>query len=341
MSSSPKSKSGRAAGPATGSAARGAVGTPGGARLRAIREQAGRAQLWVEAEADLGTGYLQRVEAGRVAQPGRATVERILGALGARYSERREVLELFGYVVPTPLPTADEIAWARASCARELHDVPFPAYLLDCLPRLLAWNRLVPCLLGDAPGGAEQDGSGPGAAAGAPVDRDPSTAPDRTRAAGPGRGERVLAALAGRSILAPWFDPSSPLGALVAEPEVFLPALIRALRWEMQRFSSEPWLAAALAELQATLPRFRALWERAAAEPIPISAARVLAPVALAVPGAGRLTFRLVSEPLVRDARFRLLYYLPADPATMRRCAAWASAATATESDGPAGRPDM
>src|SRR5438105_8321364 len=36
--------------------ARGA-GTPGGARLRALREQAGKAQLWVEAEAELGTGY--------------------------------------------------------------------------------------------------------------------------------------------------------------------------------------------------------------------------------------------------------------------------------------------
>ena len=45
--------------------ARGA-GTPGGARLRALREQAGKAQLWVEAEAELGTGYLQRVESGKV-----------------------------------------------------------------------------------------------------------------------------------------------------------------------------------------------------------------------------------------------------------------------------------
>jgi len=68
----------------------------GGARLRDLRVAAGRSQLWVEAEADLGTGYLQRVESGRVAQPERSTVERILGALEARYGERREVLESFG-----------------------------------------------------------------------------------------------------------------------------------------------------------------------------------------------------------------------------------------------------
>lgn len=321
MSSSSESKSAaasrRPAGPASG--------TPGGVRLRALREQAGRAQLWVEAEADLGTGYLQRVEAGRVSQPGRATVERVLDALGARYSERREVLELFGYIVATPLPTDDEIAWARASCGAELHDVPFPAYLLDCLPRLLAWNQFVPRLLGDGGQDAVRSGVDSGRTVGRPVQRSA-----RQPSAAGGTGEAVLRGLAGRSLVELWFDPASPLSALVAEPETFLPALIRAMRWEMQRFSAEPWLLAMLTEMQATLPRFRAYWARAEQEPVPIIAARVLAPAVLAVPGVGRLRFRLVSEPLVRDARFRLIYYVPADPATMRQCAAWAAAAPAS-----------
>jgi len=30
----------------------------------------------------------------------------------------------------------------------------------------------------------------------------------------------------------------------------------------------------------------------------------------------------------VRDARFRLVYYFPADPATMQQCAAWATGPT-------------
>jgi transcriptional regulator with XRE-family HTH domain len=281
MSSSSKSKSVRRA--------ESRLGTPGGAKLRAVREQAGRSQLWVEAEAELGTGYLQRVESGRVAQPGRGTVERILDALAARYSERRDVLELFGYVVATPLPTEDEIAWARASCQAELHDVPFPAYVLDCFPRLIAWNHLAPRLLGR------------------------------------GNGEAVLAGLAGRSMLTPWLDPTSPLGALVAEPEVFLPLLVRALRYEIARYRQEPWLVEMLTTMQAELPRFRQEWARAESEPAPIVSARVLVPVNLAVPGVGPLQFRLVAEPLVRDARFRLIYFLPADPPTMRQCAAWAS----------------
>jgi hypothetical protein len=40
-------------------------GTPGGSKLRGLRERARRTQLWVELEAELGAGYLQRVESGR------------------------------------------------------------------------------------------------------------------------------------------------------------------------------------------------------------------------------------------------------------------------------------
>src|SRR5262249_11489195 len=121
-----------------------ASGTPGGTRLRALREGLGRTQLWVEAEAELGSGYVQRVESGKVVQPGRATVERILTALGARYSERREVLELFGYVVHTPPPDEEEVAWARSVSRRELEEAPFPAYVLDCTHNLIAWNGFLP-----------------------------------------------------------------------------------------------------------------------------------------------------------------------------------------------------
>jgi transcriptional regulator with XRE-family HTH domain len=50
-----------------------------------LREAKGKTQLWVELEAELGTGYLQRVESGRVALPGHAMLERILAALRASY----------------------------------------------------------------------------------------------------------------------------------------------------------------------------------------------------------------------------------------------------------------
>jgi transcriptional regulator with XRE-family HTH domain len=253
-----------------------------------LREGAGRTQLWVEIEAGLGTGYLQRLESGRVVQPEPATLERILTALEARYSERREVLELFGYMVVTPLPREEEIAWAGAFCQRELHEVPFPAYVLDCTHRLLLWNHSVPRLFGMAP------------------------------------DDPTLGGLARQSLLAAWFDVSSPLAPLVAEPETFLPALIRALRSEMQQFRTEAWYTEVLASLQA-LPRFRHYWAVVERQPALASAARALVSVRLTTPGAGLLQFRLSSEHFVRDARFRLVYYFPADPATMHQCAVWAA----------------
>ncbi len=265
------------------------AGEPGGERLRELRRAAGRTQLWVEAEADLGTGYLQRLEAGKVARPGADTLARILNALRARYSERRDIMERFGYTVATPLPTEDDIDWARKEARRDLDEVALPAYVLDCTHRLIAWNRFLPHLLGVGP------------------------------------EHRYLDELAQGSMIVHWFDPASPLAPLLAEPDVFLLEIARAMRVEMRRFRSEPWAAELIAGHMASIPRFRALWNAAETAPATASAARALIPVRLRVPGAGLLSFHLSSEPFVRDARFRVIYYFPADPETMGQCAAWAS----------------
>lgn len=265
----------------------GKPGTPGGARLRVLRETAGRSQLWVEVEADLGTGYLQRVEAGRVVQPTRATLERILQALGARYSERKDLLALFGYLVATPLPGEADRAWAREVGARQLREAPFPAYVLDSATALIAWNGQFARLLTAAVAGLRPE------------------------------------ALVGRPLLAHWFDLASPLATLVAAPETLLPALIRAMRHEALQLRAEDWYDAWLAALLA-LPRFQRYWTQVADEREAVSAARALVPVQLAAPGFGVARFRLATEPFTRDARFRLVYLFPADAATMHRCASWA-----------------
>ncbi len=273
-------------------------GAPGGERLRELRRAGGRTQLWVEIEAGLGTGYLQRLEAGKVARPNAVTLERILAALGARYSERREILEQFRYVVATLAPDAADIAWARDLSRRDVSNVALPAYVLDCTHHLIAWNRILPKLLG--------------------VDQN----------------HPVLVTLTRRSMIAQWFDPASPLGSLVAEPEIFLPAVVRAMRAEMARFRHDPWATELVRALTAESPRFRAVWEATLREPATASAARALVPVRLRAPDAGLLSFHLSSEPFARDTRFRVIYLFPADPRTMRECAAWAD--QANDEDGRA-----
>lgn len=262
------------------------MASPGAIRLRRLREAAHKTQLWVEAEADLGTGYLQRIESGRVIQPGRHTLERILDALDVRYNERRDILERFGYTVSTPPPTAAEIAWARDLSQRELQAATYPAYVLDCTLRLIAWNRFVPALFGLSPD-------------------DPHF----------NRWSRD-------SFLAAWFDPDSPITPLIAEPHLVLPALVRALRFEIRHrnLDDEPWFPALLTDLQR-LPRFYSAWFAVEQEPPAVSAARSLVPLLLNVPNIGPLRFRLSSEPFIRDSRFRILSYFPADTPAIDWCA--------------------
>jgi transcriptional regulator with XRE-family HTH domain len=260
--------------------------TPGGRRLRTLRAYYGQTQLDIELDASLGIGYLQRLESGRVRQPERDTLDRILAALGARYTERRDVLELFGYIVDAPVPDADEIAWAVAACRAELDGAVFPAYLLDCAHRLLGWNTFVPDMLGI----------------------DPQVGPGQI------------------SILQHIFDTAHGLAQIIANPDDFFPAQIRALRYEMQWFHDEPWYSALIEEMRRCCPTFARYWGESNG-PIHIPA-RPLTPMELRIKTGECLKFRLISEPFVQDHRFRVIYCLPADADTNQHCLDWSQQAT-------------
>jgi hypothetical protein len=227
-------------------------------------------------------GYLQRVESGKVQHPEKDTLERIVSALGTHYSERREILELFGYVVDTPLPDADEIQWAVDACRKELDNAIFPAYLLDCAHRLLVWNALLPRLF-------------------------------RVE-------ERRMASV---SMLRLLYDPQYGITPLISNPNVFLAAQIRALRYEMQHIGGEAWHQALLNDVMRESPLFRNYWQETEGGQRPPFAARPLFPLELMLPNVGQLQFWLTSEPFAQDRRFRVIYYLPADSVTMQQCVMW------------------
>ncbi len=255
-------------------------GSPGGNRLRGLREECGKSQFEVELDASLGIGYLQRVESGKVRHPERDTLERILAALGAHYTDRRDILELFGYLVDAPLPDDDEIRAAVAICKPELDAAVFPVYLLDCTHRLLIWNRFVTRLFG------------------------------------------IDAVSPPRSMIKLLFDPAYGITPRIANPETFFPAQIRALRYEMRHFRGERWYDPLIDDLRRECPLFEQYWTGGEVSDVQI-AARPLVLLELALPDGMRLRFRLTSEPFAWDRRFRIIYYLPADPATMQQCALW------------------
>lgn len=256
----------------------------GARRLLQLRQQAGKSQLLVEAEAGLGSGYVQRIESGKVRQPLRGTLERLLGALDARYSERREVLGLFGYQTATPLPDAADIAWARASVQLDLTAVPVPAYLLDCGARLLAWNMIVPALF-------------------------PVMSLER---------ERIVAEH--WSMLRLLFAPGLGIAERLKNRETLLLQLLNAFRHELQRIGEEPWVPAIIAELARDIPQFTSVWQ-ASGQLITASAARPRVPFQIELAEEGMAQFWVAAEPVTRDMRFRVVYLLPIDAATMAWCA--------------------
>jgi hypothetical protein len=118
-----------------------------------------------------------------------------------------------------------------------------------------------------------------------------------------------------------WFNPASSLPARVVDPDIFFPALIRAMFYEMRRIGNEPWYADIIAELQAQ-PLFAEYWRKVAREPFPTSSGRALIPLRLRAPANQQLAFRLASESFMRDARFRTIDFFPADQTTLQWCAA-------------------
>jgi hypothetical protein len=133
----------------------------------------------------------------------------------------------------------------------------------------------------------------------------------------------VAATLGRVSMLRVLFDPGYGIAPLIHNPKEFCPAVIRALRYQMQVFHAEPWYTELIDELIEQVPNFRQYWLTTQPERIYPTAARPLTPVEFNLPHHGLLKFWLTSESFVQDRRFRIMYYLPADAATIWQCSAW------------------
>lgn len=89
--------------------------TPGGAKLRQLRLQAGLPILEVAECAMIDPSHLQRIEVGDIIRPDYETLVALLvKGLPATFPERRMVLKAFDYHIDTPLPDTTEIAAAIA-----------------------------------------------------------------------------------------------------------------------------------------------------------------------------------------------------------------------------------
>jgi transcriptional regulator with XRE-family HTH domain len=257
-------------------------------QLRALRKMAGMTQEQVEQEAGLAARTLNRIERGTAgrANPEKVTLEAILRAISARYNDRRDVLALFDYTGATPLPDKDEIAQACQECHDDLHNVLFPAYVLDCAHRLLVWNRFLPPLIVSYVQDMEQ--------------------------------------LRGLHLTDILFGGPYQIANMVKNEDEFLPALLRVFYHASQPFVDETWYREYITYAINYLPRFKQYWDRMLQQGAGHTSGRLHAVAKLNHADAGELQFRIQVEQLTTDVRFRIVYYVPEDQHTRDQCTAWA-----------------
>ncbi|NJM08289.1 helix-turn-helix domain-containing protein [Candidatus Gracilibacteria bacterium] len=257
----------------------------GGQRIRSLRERSGKSQTTVESIAELGEHYLKRIELGQITRPQRDTLTRILDALDADYEDRCEILDAYGYAGATALPDMRAIEWARAQAQPVLDRLNIPGQLLDCALRVHAVNHLLLRSLG------------------LPIE-----------------GQEVEL-LRGQMAIEVLLNPRYDVRRNIANAEEYIRSTLPMLQFELRPYLHEAWCQALIDRLRTSSPEFAQLWRETTRAPRVVGA-RPLYPLVLKA-SEPPLRFWTIAEPFLRDTRFRLLYYIPADEPTMRQCNQW------------------
>lgn len=256
-----------------------------------IRERQGINQFDLELNGVITQANYSNIERGRSA-PSRPKLEAVLDALQANFNERREALIAFGYHPPYPLPELRDVEAACKRCRPVLESVPMPAYLMDFVTRLFAWNDCFARLLG------VYETSG------------------------------VLEQLQARPLFKAQFDSRVRVGKYLENIEPYLLAETQSIRDRLAPYQEERWYAEFVAQL-CREPEFHRYWQatqntQPKEELVTEFAARVLQPVRFTVPGFDtQMHFYANLDPLVGDDRFRVVYLIPADAFTIRQVERW------------------
>lgn len=107
-----------------------------GRRLYSFRKKRNMSQSGIEVEADLSFGTVSRIENGLI-NPTKETLHRIAKVIDLDDYEYYYLLNS-----RTSTPTQSEIDSVISEISWDLHNSPFPGYLIDCKYRLLDWNML-------------------------------------------------------------------------------------------------------------------------------------------------------------------------------------------------------
>jgi len=116
--------------------------TYGGRLLALMRTDRGLTHEQVALESGMiATRTISNLETGKSAFPKRETLENLLECYDPTFNEVQQVLKAFGYLPEYPLPSGEDVDAMVEQVQPVLDVAPVPAYLVDFMTRIHAWNR--------------------------------------------------------------------------------------------------------------------------------------------------------------------------------------------------------
>lgn len=274
----------------------------GGYQLKQMREREGWLQRKLAYELDIAESMISRFETGaRV--PNRELLEKILGKLQATPFERKNVLNAYGYRVITELPTDEELKSACDNVRVYLDSLDIPAYLMDCTTRVIAWNHYI------------------SRAFGLPKPEQGALSTFDPRPAG------LLRAISSVPLIKSFY--SYNIKDMVGNwDDLFFNGILGSVRSTLWEYKDTDWCKNLIDEVKAISPEFKTKWEKIEEDNTISEWPVVGRPVSPFIVSISHLefplTFKAAAETLIKDDRFRIIYWHPANIETMQKINEWA-----------------
>lgn len=235
---------------------------------------------------------LTAIEDGITKQPAREIIEAILDILSkfkeVEMMDKYNILAAYGYKAPIVPPSQEEGGRARKNWEQAYEKIWYPAYLVDIIHRLWAWNKYAPRLLGLKY-------------------NDP----------------QVKEKFYNVDILDVIFK-LAPQHIEITNRADYLPGLIYTMKSQFQPFINEPWYLKWVLDAQNRYPEFKNLWEKTPDNLLAPSTMGNQVPIAIRIKSESEiLRFQLTAVGFANDPRFIVAQWIPIDDITAIKCLLW------------------
>lgn len=256
-----------------------------GEALRELRKSRSFSIEQLAADAEISAPALSHIENGLVEQPKLDTLRKLFSVLNEKsdvlFSERKMILEGFGYKCLGDLPNTTDIKHAVKAWSVPFKQTGLPAYLVDYAQRVHDINDVALRFLGIDP---------------------------------------EVEASFGWTVFDLAFNERFQNNVIITNRDEFILQMVKVMKSEFVSLMAEEWCINCIRDTQSNYPIFKTIWESINASETPEVGVRTMGPIHLSIDGMGDLSFDLVGTDLISDPRFRAIQYIPCDSNTYQKC---------------------